>query len=106
MQHGFQGEANDRPRSTQVNPDTDQPLKDRKRVNPEIGTEAVRVVRSSPHKGNAEILKAEKVKSGGTDGGCSGGIGEAGRLSQRQVISAALSGGCLQFARVGNIAGI
>jgi hypothetical protein len=36
----------------------------RKRVKPEIGTGAVRVVGSSPHKGNAEILKAEKLKSG------------------------------------------
>jgi hypothetical protein len=35
-----------------------------KRVKPEIGTGAVRVVGSSPHKGNAEILKAEKLKSG------------------------------------------
>jgi hypothetical protein len=35
-----------------------------------------------------------------------GGLGEAGRLSQRQAISAALSGGCLQFTRVGNVAGI
>jgi hypothetical protein len=41
-----------------------------------------------------------------TGGGCSGGAGEARRLTQRQAISAALSGGCLQFARVGDIAGI
>jgi hypothetical protein len=66
----------------------------------------MRVAGSSPHKGKAEILKAEKVKSGGTGGGCSGGIGEAGRLSQRQVISAALSGGRPQFTGVGNVAGM
>jgi hypothetical protein len=35
-----------------------------KRVKPEVGAGAVRVVGSSPHKGNAEILKAEKLKSG------------------------------------------
>jgi hypothetical protein len=35
-----------------------------KRVKPKIGTGTVRVVGSSPHKGNAEILKAEKLKSG------------------------------------------
>jgi hypothetical protein len=34
------------------------------RVNPEVGTGVVRVVVSSPHKGNAEILKAEKLKWG------------------------------------------
>jgi hypothetical protein len=33
-----------------------------KRVRPEIGTETMRVVGSLPHKGNAEILKAEKLK--------------------------------------------
>jgi len=33
-----------------------------KRAKPEIGTGAVRVVGSSPHKGNAEILKAEMLK--------------------------------------------
>ena len=31
---------------------------------PEVGTGTERVVGSSPHKGNAEILKAEKLKSG------------------------------------------
>ena len=35
-----------------------------KRVKQEIGTGTVGVVGSSPHKGNAEILKAEKLKSG------------------------------------------
>jgi hypothetical protein len=35
-----------------------------KRVKAEVGTGAVGVVGSSPHKGNAEILRAEKLKSG------------------------------------------
>ena len=35
-----------------------------KRVKPEVGTGSVRGVGSSPHKGKAEILKAEKLKWG------------------------------------------
>jgi hypothetical protein len=35
-----------------------------KRVRPEIGTGTVRVAGGSPDAGNAEILKAEKLKSG------------------------------------------
>jgi hypothetical protein len=35
---------------------------------PEVGTGTERVVGSSPHKGNAEILKAEKLRSGPQDG--------------------------------------
>jgi hypothetical protein len=35
-----------------------------KRIKPEVGTGTVRVVGSSPHKGKAEILKAERLKWG------------------------------------------
>ena len=47
-----------------MKPSSSQWSKRRKRVKPGIGTGAVRAVGSSPHKGNAEVLKTEKLKPG------------------------------------------